>query len=159
MTDKLEKYKHSLERLLDKLNIYIDISETLNLKVSKKNIGWHIQHTLMVINEYIDTLSRSNSENYKTKFNFLRFIVLATKLIPRYYGQSPESMLPKSIIDRDNLTKYLDETRKNIKQLKALPKNSYVDHPVFDKLNFMQTVDYMITHTRHHLKIIKERYL
>lgn len=156
MTNKLEKYKHRLGKLLDKLNVEIDNFETLNPKVSKKNIGWHIQHTLMVINEYIDTLTNSNPDNYKTKFNFLRFIVLATKLIPRYYGQSPESMLPQNIMDKDSLAKYLNETRKNIGQLPMLLKKNYVDHPVFDKLNFMQTVDYMETHTKHHLKIIKD---
>jgi hypothetical protein len=65
-------------------------------------------------------------------------------------------MLPKKIMDKDSLAKYLSETRKNIEQLQTLPQNKYVDHPVFDKLNFIQTVDYMETHTKHHLKIIKD---
>jgi hypothetical protein len=86
VTNKLEKYKYRLGKLLDKLNTNIDIYETINTKVSKKNIGWHIHHTLLVINEYIDILSHSNPEKYITKFNFLRFIVLATKLVPRNYG-------------------------------------------------------------------------
>lgn len=156
MNENLEEYKQSLDNLLDVLNSEIDNFDLMKAKVSEKNIGWHIQHSLIVIHEYIDTLNSSNYKAYKTKFNFLKFIVLAKKLIPRYFGQSPESMLPNKIMDRDTLTKYLMETRLYIKQLKMYHYNSYVDHPVFDKLNFMQTVDYMVTHTKHHIKIIKD---
>ena len=67
-------------------------------------------------------------------------------------------MLPKDVIqiDKNRLITHLAETKQKIKKLETLPKDKYVDHPVFGQLTLMQTIDYTVTHTKHHLKIIND---
>lgn len=158
MTDELSNYLTKIDGVLNRLETKIENYEMLNPKISQVSVGWHIEHSLIVFDEYIDFLTNSNPKNYKGKFNFIKLIVLATKFIPRKYGKSPKNMLPKDDIqmDKNKLIKHLTETRQNIKNIKTLPKDKYVDHPVFGQLTLMQTVDYTITHTKHHLKIIED---
>lgn len=156
MLNTLEEYKISLTKLLGILNTRLQVYALITPGVSEKNIGWHIQHSLIVINEYIDSLNQSDPEGYKWKFNFLRMIVIATKLVPRYFGNAPESLLPVNSMEKERLSQYISETKDNILQIKELPKNAYVDHPVFYKLNFIEAIDYLETHTKHHIKIIDD---
>lgn len=158
MTKELSNYLTKIDEVLKRLEIKIESYEMLNPKISAVNVGWHIEHSLMVFDEYIDFLTNSNPKNYKGKFNFIKLIVLATKFIPRKYGKSPKNMLPKDVIqiDKNRLITHLAETKQKIKKLETLPKDKYVDHPVFGQLTLMQTIDYTVTHTKHHLKIIND---
>ena len=45
-----------------------------DLDISKANVGWHIDHSLKVINTVFEVLKNSNPKEYKKKFNLLRLI-------------------------------------------------------------------------------------
>jgi len=76
--------------------------------------------------------------------------------LPRGKAQAPKKVLPPDIILVDDLMSQLKLAQKHIKRLKVLPKTSYFDHHVFGKLNKRQTLRFLETHTRHHLKIANE---
>lgn len=156
MANDLKKYMNQFDELLGQLETKIPVYETTNPKISQASVGWHIEHTLLVFNEYVDFLTKSNPKDYKWKFNFIRVIVLVTKLIPRGFGKSPKVLLPKEHIDKDSLVRHLSATRNNIKQLELLSQDKFVEHPVFGQLKLGQTVNFLDTHTRHHLKIIED---
>ena len=47
----------NLEPSLEKLYSYIPQADKLNSGVSSVNIGWHIEHSLLVISRIIDTVT------------------------------------------------------------------------------------------------------
>ncbi len=72
-----------LNTLLMLLESKIEKSEQINLRVSKSSVGWHIEHTLLVINVIIAGLKNSNPGEYKWKFNLSRLFVFTFNKIPR----------------------------------------------------------------------------
>lgn len=50
----------------------------------------------------------------------------------------------------------ITETRNNIKQLALLPSDKFIEHPVFGQLKLDETINFLDTHTKHHLKIIED---
>lgn len=156
MKEELKKYFTEFDKLLNQLETKIPFSDVVNSKISKASVGWHLEHTLITFNDFIVTLDKSKPEDYKWKFNFIRNIVLITKLIPRGFGKSPKDLLPKTLTTNEQLYKYLSETKKNIQRLEFIPEDSFIVHPVFGQLKLMQTVNFLDTHTKHHLKIISD---
>jgi len=156
MTKSLKIYLDKFNLLLDQLETKIPYYELHNDTISKVSVGWHIEHTLISFNEYVDLLSKSNPEEYKWSFNFIRNIVLITKIIPRGFGKSPETLIPKTHINNKLLTKLLADTRKNIKQFENLSQDTFLEHPVFGQLKLMQAVNFLDTHAKHHLEIIDD---
>jgi hypothetical protein len=156
MTKNLKIYLDKFNLLLDQFETKIPYYRLQDNTISRVSIGWHIEHTLMSFNEYADLLSKSNPEEYKWRFNFIRNIVLITKMIPRGFGKSPETLLPKTHIDDKILTKLISDTRKNIKKFENLSQDAFLEHPVFGQLILMQTVNFLDTHAKHHLEIIDD---
>lgn len=154
MSDKIEKYIFTINELLNQLETKIAVAEYINLKISNANVGWHIEHSLLAINEYIDTLNKSDPRDYKWKFNFIRIIVLTTKIIPKGIGKSPKDMLPKENINKEMLAKHLSDTRNNINRFKQISLDSFINHPLFGQLQLIDTLNFLETHTKHHIKII-----
>ena len=62
----MEQLKKLVADLEEKI-IFIDQSEP---SVSAASVGWHIQHTLLVITQIIKVLKSSDPSRYKKKFNF-----------------------------------------------------------------------------------------
>lgn len=156
MKEGLQKYFTEFDKLLEELETKIPFSDVVNSKISQASVGWHLEHTLITFNDFIDTLDKSKPEDYKWKFNFIRNIVLITKLIPRGFGKSPKDLLPKTLTTNEQLYNYLAETKKNIKRLEFIPEDRFIVHPVFGQLKLMQTINFLDTHTKHHLKIISD---
>jgi hypothetical protein len=147
---------NKLEALLTQLESKIPFSENSNNEVSKGSVGWHIEHSLLSLNGVTNLLIQSNPKEYKWKFNFVRFIVLSLKKIPRGRAKSPEVVQPKDNIDKINLTTHLLKTRNKIKELEMLSKDKYFKHPFFDDLKLNQTINFLEIHTKHHLEIIED---
>lgn len=135
---------------------YLKDIEKENLKVSKANIGWHLDHSLKVINSVFETLKNSNSSEYKKGFNKLRFIVFLLGRFPRGKARSPKRVLPPAIILKEDIESQLNLAIKNSENIDKLHENQYFTHPLFKQLNKKQTVKFLRLHTNHHLKIVRD---
>ena len=146
----------NLEILLDQFESRIPLFEKENLAISKSNIGWHIEHSLLTLNGVIKFLTHSNPKDYKWKFNFIRIIVLKTGKIPRGKAKAPQIVVPKDTISKTQLLANLEQIRKLVLELGTISKDHYFEHPFFGKLKRNDTIRFLEIHTNHHLKIIED---
>lgn len=147
---------HRLNELITALETKIPQFDISNQAVSTSTIGWHIEHSLLVINGIIGYLSKSNPDDYKWTFNFKRMFIFATQKIPRGQAKSPKVVDPKEQITSENLIKHLAKTRESINLLSSMDKNKFFEHPFFGKLKLKQTIHFLEIHTKHHLNIIHD---
>lgn len=146
-----------LPSLLEQLELHIDDYEKVNLSISKSSVGWHIEHSFLVLCAVCDNMKKSNPSNYKWRFNFNRFLVQTIlKKIPRGRGRAPKSVQPFEEITLEALKKKLEKVRNNVTELQLLEANNYFTHPYFGKLNLKDTIHFLELHTKHHLKIIED---
>jgi hypothetical protein len=146
----------TLIQLIHQLENQIDNHEKLNLTISESSIGWHLDHSLMVINGIIIQLKNSNPEQYKWRFNLKRGYIKTINKISRGKGKAPKVVQPKEIASKEILTTKLEASKINIIELENLPTNSYFNHPYFGDLNLKNTIWFLKLHTYHHLKIIND---
>ena len=125
-----------------------------NLKVSKVNVGWHLDHSLKVINGVFKVLKNSNSSEYKKEFNKLRFVVFLIGRFPRGRAKSPKRVLPPEIVVKEDVESQLNLAIENVKLISCIKENQYFTHPLFKQLNKKQTLKFLRLHTNHHLKIV-----
>ncbi|MFT6065240.1 MAG: hypothetical protein ACJAQX_001109 [Polaribacter sp.] len=135
---------------------FIKFKERENLSVSKASVGWHLDHSLKVINSVCATLGVSNANDYKKEFNGLRILTFTLGFFPRGKAKSPKRVLPPAIIKKKDIENQLEEAIKNIASIQELQENQYFTHPLFKQLNKKQTVRFLKLHTNHHLKIIRD---
>ncbi|MGB7843150.1 MAG: DUF1569 domain-containing protein [Salinimicrobium sp.] len=126
-----------------------------NLAVSAVNVGWHISHSLKVINNILQRLENSDPAKFKKQFSFLRLSIFLFGRIPRGKAQAPSAVLPDKEIDASRLAGEIALTRENILKLNDLPKKAFYAHHYFGNLDRNQTVKFLTIHTQHHLKIIR----
>jgi hypothetical protein len=146
--------KNNLATLLDQLEDYIPKSEFVDLQVSQSTVGWQIEHSLLTINEIIAAIQNSNPKEYSWQFSFMKWIILATKKIPRGKAKAPKVVVPKEGVTIANLEQHLAKARDAIKALEFVSKNHFFKHPYFGNLKNKQTILFLEIHTQHHLKII-----
>lgn len=147
--DKLVKHISALESA-------IPTHDQLNNSVSLASVGWHIEHSLKAIMLITAAVKRSDPKTYKRKFNFWKAIVYTTNRIPRGRAKAPKAVQPAGEINADKLQKMITDTLIVIKDLPALKKDNYFEHPYFGNLNLRATIKFLNIHTKHHLKIIKD---
>lgn len=145
-----------LVKLLNNLESKIPNSERLNQSISKSSVGWHIEHTLLVIIKTIQALEKSNPQDYKWKFSLAKTFVYTFNKIPRGKGNAPQSVLPAEIIAADNLNKNIQVANDKVNGLTNLNSNNYLQHPYFGKLNLKSTIRFLQIHTKHHIEIIDD---
>jgi hypothetical protein len=135
---------------------YIDYQEKKNLKISKADVGWHLDHSLKVINSVFEALETSNSNDYKKKFNVLRLFTFTLGSFPRGKAKSPKRVLPPVIILKGDIENQLEKAILNFKKIENLEENQFFMHPLFKQLNKKQTIKFLRLHTNHHLKIVRD---
>ena len=67
----------AMQKLLNKVDALaaqISNADVLNNTVSQGNIGWHIEHSCLVIIKITETIQASNPIAYHAKFNFKKWI-------------------------------------------------------------------------------------
>ena len=152
----LPQLQMSLDELLIQLKEKLPLIDKKNEAVSGAAIGWHVQHSLMVINVIVRSLESSNEKDYTWKFNFLRTFILTIGKFPRGKVQSPKSVRPKEAYSFDSLQSDFLTTEINVKKLETLPQNAFFTHPIFGDLNLKPAIRFLKLHTVHHLKIIND---
>jgi hypothetical protein len=145
----------NLEPSLEKLYSYINDAAKLNTAVSSVNIGWHIEHSLLVISRIIDSVTSSDPNKYEYKFDLKRTFVFLLGKFPRGKANAPEIVIPKQNEQADYDALFAS-TRAAIKNLESAKPNQYFTHPIFGKLNKQHTFVMLDIHTKHHLKIIED---
>jgi hypothetical protein len=145
-----------LDKEFSLIKEYIGNQEKKNLMISKANVGWHLDHSLKVINSVFEALKNSNSEDYKKQFNGLRLFTFTVGFFPRGKAKSPKRVLPPEIILREDIETQLEKAIRNFETIYGIEENQFFTHPLFKQLNKKQTIKFLRLHTNHHLKIIKD---
>ena len=148
----MDKLNNSIKELENNLSVF----DKKNEIISKATVGWHIEHSLKVLSQIIGAVEQSAPENYKWKFNLNRLIFLGFNFIPRGKGKAPKTVLPEGEITTSALKTHLEQVKELINKIDLLKPNSHFKHPYFGDLNLQQTKKFIVLHTNHHLKIIKD---
>lgn len=146
----------NLGNLITELENKIPKQEFINEEISKSSVGWHIEHTLLAINRVIDQLKKSDPNDYKWKFSFIRILVFTINKIPRGRAQSPNSVKPSNNFTAETLKKHSETTKEKLKEFQTLKPNNYFEHPYFGKLNLKPSIKFLKIHTKHHIEIISD---
>jgi hypothetical protein len=145
----------NIEKSLDELYNYIAHIDQINTAVSVVNVGWHIEHSSLVIIKIIETVSKSDPKKYKWKFNIKRSFVFFLEKFPRGKAKAPDIVIPKQT-EKTDFPALLIKTKEAIKKLDQVDHNQYFLHHVFGDLNKKNTFIMLDIHTKHHLQIIKD---
>lgn len=148
--------KKKLGQQVEQLQELVPCREITNRDISGATVGWHISHCLKVCTEVFDALAASNPAAFKKEFSLPRFLVLLTGHIPRGKARAPKKVLPEGEANNDHLQAQVLEVREKLKNFDELPSNSYFEHPYFKKVSKDQTPRFLVVHTKHHLKIIRD---
>jgi D-serine dehydratase len=146
----------NIDAIMPELANYIADYNQSNKAISEASVGWHIEHSLLVIKQITATVAQSEPKLYKSKFNVKRFVVFLTKTIPRGKAKAPKVVIPVDEITIEILQESLKNTYQAIAYLKDCEANQYFMHPFFGQLNKKQTIKFLAIHTEHHLKIIRD---
>lgn len=130
--------------------------EKKNTSISKASVGWHLDHSLKVINGVLGVLQKSNPLEYKRNFNFIRAVVFLRGKFPRGKTKSPKRVLPPEIIVKKDIENQLQLAEDNLKIIPKLHDLQHFTHPIFKQLNKKQTLQFLKLHTQHHIKIIED---
>jgi hypothetical protein len=145
-----------LLKLVDQLALQAPNATKRCISVSEGAVGWHIEHSLLVITQIIEGVKRSDPSKYKWTFNFSRLVVLASNKIPRGKAKAPQSVLPSSDMSANSLLVSVAKTKLALMELATCQKNNYFIHPYFGQLNKAATIRFFEVHTYHHFKIIRD---
>ncbi|MEN9876490.1 MAG: hypothetical protein RLZZ529_1487 [Bacteroidota bacterium] len=148
--------KNNLASLLDQLEHYIPKNEFVDLQVSQSTVGWQIEHSLLTINGIITAIQNSNPIKFRRNSSIMKWMILATKKIPRGKAKAPKVVVPKEFITRADLEQHLAKARDAITTLELISKDHFFTHPYFGDLKKKQTILFLEIHTHHHLKIIRD---
>lgn len=145
----------NIEKNLDELYQYLEQADQLNPAVSSVNVGWHIEHSSLVIMRIIETVTKSDPKKYRWKFNFLRMLYFLINKFPRGKAKAPDIVKPKQL-EATNFPALLLQTKEALNKLKEAASHQYFRHPIFGDLNKKDTFIMLDIHTRHHLSIVKD---
>ena len=154
---RIELYMKKLDELLKEVEMYIPCMDKLNTKVSKADIGWHIVHICLVIDQIAEAVLRSDPFYFKPKFNIKRIFVFWRKRLPRGRAEAPSMTQPRGEM-ASSMT--FDAIQKSFQSIQILDENAqkkqFFLHPVFGQLHKANTIKFLRIHTMHHLIIINE---
>ncbi len=145
-----------LEKELNQLKEYTNSFEKIKTSISSKSVGWHVDHSLKVINGVINALTKSNPKGYKWKFNMVRAFVFSFNYFPRGKGIAPKKVLPPEVLVKDDVYSQIVQAKLNLEIVITLPAKSNFNHPYFGVLDLRQTLKFLGLHTNHHLKICRD---
>ena len=83
-----------VEAQLKELSELLKFCKDTNITVSEASVGWHIEHSLLVIKQITATVAQSDPKLFKSKFNFNRSWVFLFSYIPRGKAKAPRVVIP-----------------------------------------------------------------
>jgi hypothetical protein len=145
-----------LEKLLQKIESLLPEISRENSQVSKASVGWHLEHSLLILNGSLKGLTMTNPDNYNPKFSIKKFIFLNFGIIPRGKIKSPKQFIPLETPTKESIEKLLNLAKERLEAAKNLPSKSYITHPFLGDFDKKTTLKFLGLHTNHHLKIIAD---
>jgi hypothetical protein len=145
-----------LLKLVDQLTLQLPNADRMNNDVSNASVGWHIEHSCLVIIKIAETIANSDSNNYAAKFNFTKIMVFLTGKFPRGRAKAPQVVMPIENITKSHLEQSILKAKTAIMDLNNCEKNKHFLHPIFGSLNAPETIKFLGIHTNHHLLIIRD---
>ena len=146
---------NDLQKTLLTLENYISKATISNKKISNATIGWHIDHSLMVINKVLSQLEKSDEKDYKLNFNLKRFVIFLKGKMPIGVAKAPEAVKPTQVFNEEETLLFIEKAKNKVEMSMQLSKNKNFNHPFFGLLNTLQTLKFLNIHTKHHLQIIE----
>ncbi len=146
----------NLATLLNTLESHIEQHAVINPAISQASVGWHLEHSLLVLRRITGTLEKSNPADYRWKWNATRVYVMTAGKFPRGKGKAPEATQPKDTLDAQTLQTHLAKVRERLQVLDTLHENQFFLHPYFGDLNLRPARKFLAIHTAHHLAIVRD---
>ena len=143
--DQLQK----MESLLPKIDV-------TNEKISKASIGWHLEHSLLILNSSLKGLTMTDPKDYNPKSSLKKFVFLNFGLIPRGKIRAPKQFFPLEIPTQESILKLLNLAKERLEATKELPEKSFITHPFLGDFDKKTTLRFLWLHTNHHLKIVDD---
>lgn len=143
--DQLQK----IESLVPKIDV---TDET----VSKASVGWHLEHSLLIINSSLKGLTMTDPKDYKPKFSLKKFVFLNFGVIPRGKIQAPKQFFPVEIPTQESIMKLINLAKDRLEAVKDLPEKSFITHPFLGDFDKETALKFLGLHTNHHLKIVDD---
>lgn len=142
---------------LEKLNKFLSLKDFNALEISKANVGWHIEHSLVVLDQIMNELIQSNPSEYQYQFNLWKTIIFWRGQIPRGKAKAPKAVRVELPCNSDEfLLGMIQKIKEKLLTLETLDKKSFFVHPFFGNMNIKESKRMMYLHTDHHLKIIQD---
>jgi hypothetical protein len=146
-----------IEKQMNRLQGMLAHKDLVNESISMASVGWHIGHSLLVINSIIKNLEQSDSSTYqKPGFSFVKQLVFTLNWFPRGRAQAPQSVRPVAEITHEYIQDLLKNCQILLAKVDSLPQNAYVKHPIFKVLTTKEAIRFMAIHTKHHANIAQE---
>ncbi|MCG2792810.1 MAG: DUF1569 domain-containing protein [Weeksellaceae bacterium] len=147
--NKLKDQLRKIESLLPQM-------ERENLQISKASVGWHLEHSLLILNGSLKGLTMTDPKDYRPKFSVKKFVFLTFGLIPRGKIKAPKQFMPLEIPTRENILKLIKLAYERLATAQELPAKAFIKHPFLGDLDMKTTLRFLGLHTNHHLKIIDD---
>ncbi|MDC1375270.1 DUF1569 domain-containing protein [Polaribacter sp.] len=145
----------ALENSLKRLESYLPNLEQQNLKISKANIAWQLDHSLKVFNGVATVLQESDPKMYVDNFSLVGKILLRINFIPRGKAKVPKYLASPETISKESLIAQLALAKTHLAGIEKLDENAFFKHPLFGNVNKTRALRFLKVHTHHHLKIVK----
>jgi len=137
------------------LEKYIENHSEVNLEVSSAPVGWHIEHSLMVISGITYQILKSDPKNYKWQFSLSKIIIFLTNKMPRGKVKAPSQVDPKNYT-LDAIQDFLIKAKASPLKYAEMEKNKFFLHPYLGNIKSNGGLKLLEIHTRHHLDIIHD---
>jgi hypothetical protein len=145
-----------LVQYINELKTFLPSANKINEKVSSSSVGWHIDHSLLVISQIIAAMEASDPANYYFQFNLKRFLAFSMNRFPRGVAKAPKQVKPTEAFNEVNTIANFEKIIHRLTILENLAPNQFFTHPFFGKLNKKATIKMLSIHTAHHILIIKD---
>ena len=152
----MDKNTAILREYLEDIETYTPYFLSKNERVSGGSVGWHLDHTLKVVNGVLDILNKTKPENFKKEFKLSKLVIFSLGFIPRGKARAPKIVLPPETILESDLKSQLLVAYEKLNFIKNIHPKAYFKHHIFGTLDKQQTLRFLEIHTKHHLKIVKD---
>lgn len=146
-----------LNSLLEEMRMRFPQYGLSRTDVSAADVGWHLEHSMLVIRRSIRAVMESDPKTYKRNYDLRAFLFFnVVRKIPRGRTRAPEAVIPAPGITEASLQESLDKTISVLGTFSKAQPKQYFRHGMLGNLDRERTRMLLEFHTRHHLDIIRD---